>query len=203
MSEVVKIYAYDITNLPVDFRDVPLVLEEDINYALHYKKNLDQKQHIVSRYFKRKYVPDCFLSTTEKPLSKEKFFNISHSGDIVLMAICDTCEIGVDIEYKSEAEGTTVKNYICSKEELDYIKNDSDFYKVWTSKESLLKCCGSGLVNELKKVNSLPIDGVKEYNGKKYYSHYIDYNDAYSISVTIFSEYDFKIELIEEYLYNN
>ncbi len=198
MSKLVKIYAYDVTNLPSDFKDVPLVTEEDINYAMHYKKRLDQQQHIVSRYFKKKYVPDCYSDANDKPLSKQTFFSISHSGDIVLMAICKDSEIGIDIEYKSDAKGSSVKNYICSPEELDHIKDDNDFYKIWTSKESLLKCVGSGLVNELKKVNSLPIDGLKKYNGKEYYSHYMDYLEDYSISVTILSSFDFEIEIVEE-----
>lgn len=198
MSEIVKVYAFDITKLSEDFSEVPLVTSDDLNYAMHYRKTLDKKQHIISRYFKRKYVPDCYSDQNDKPLSKNIFFNISHSGDIVVIALCESSDIGVDIEYKSDAEGTSVRNYICSPDELEFIKDDEDFYKVWTSKESLLKCVGSGLVNELKKVNALPIDGKKEYCGKTFYSHYVSYMEDYSISVTIKSEFDFKIELIEE-----
>ena len=198
MGRIVKAFIYDINKMPREINDIPLITEDDIKIAMKYKKDIDQKQHLISSYFKRKYVGNWHLSENNKPVSNNLFFNISHSNQYVIIGISNENEIGIDIEYNDKLN-EKLKNHICSNLELDFIKDDNDFYKIWTSKESLLKCYGSGLINDLKKINSLPIDGLKNYNGKNYYSHYIDYNN-YSISVTIMSDDDFKIELHKEEL---
>jgi len=193
----VKLYIYNINNLIIDFKDIPFIDNKDIVYAMKYKQIIDQKQQIISRYFKNKYIKNWYINENKKPLSNDIYFNISHSHDYVILAISNKYNIGIDIELKNDKREDRLKNFICNKEELDFIKENDDFYKIWTSKESLLKCVGTGLVNDLKKVNSLPIDGMKEYDGKIYYSHYINY-DNYSLSITIMSDEDFDIEIVEE-----
>jgi len=193
----VKLYSYNINNLIIDFKDIPFIDNKDIDYAMKYKQIIDQKQQIISRYFKNKYIKNWYINEKKKPLSNDIYFNISHSHDYVILAISNKYNIGIDIELKNDKREDRLKNFICNKEELDFIKENDDFYKIWTSKESLLKCVGTGLVNDLKKVNSLPIDGMKEYDGKIYYSHYINY-DNYSLSITIMSDEDFDIEIVEE-----
>ena len=193
----VKLYIYNINNLIIDFKDIPFIDNKDIDYAMKYKQIIDQKQQIISRYFKNKYIKNWYINENKKPLSNDIYFNISHSHDYVILAISNKYNIGIDIELKNDKREDRLKNFICNKEELDFIKENDDFYKIWTSKESLLKCVGTGLVNDLKKVNSLPIDGIKEYDGKIYYSHYINY-DNYSLSITIMSDEDFDIEIVEE-----
>ena len=193
----VKLYSYNINNLIIDFKDIPFINNKDIDYAMKYKQIIDQKQQIISRYFKNKYIKNWYINENKKPLSNDIYFNISHSHDYVILAISNKYNIGIDIELKNDKREDRLKNFICNKEELDFIKENDDFYKIWTSKESLLKCVGTGLVNDLKKVNSLPIDGMKEYDGKIYYSHYINY-DNYSLSITIMSDEDFDIEIVEE-----
>ena len=193
----VKLYIYNINNLIIDFKDIPFIDNKDIDYAMKYKQIIDQKQQIISRYFKNKYIKNWYINENKKPLSNDIYFNISHSHDYVILAISNKYNIGIDIELKNDKREDRLKNFICNKEELDFIKENDDFYKIWTSKESLLKCVGTGLVNDLKKVNSLPIDDMKEYDGKRYYSHYINY-DNYSLSITIMSDEDFDIEIVEE-----
>ena len=193
----VKLYIYNINNLIIDFKDIPFIDNKDIDYAMKYKQIIDQKQQIISRYFKNKYIKNWYINENKKPLSNDIYFNISHSHDYVILAISNKYNIGIDIELKNDKREDRLKNFICNKEELDFIKENDDFYKIWTSKESLLKCVGTGLVNDLKKVNSLPIDGMKEYEEKIYYSHYINY-DNYSLSITIMSDEDFDIEIVEE-----
>ncbi len=193
----VKLYIYNINNLIIDFKDIPFIDNKDIDYAMKYKQIIDQKQQIISRYFKNKYIKNWYINENKKPLSNDIYFNISHSHDYVILAISNKYNIGIDIELKNDKREDRLKKFICNKEELDFVKENDDFYKIWTSKESLLKCVGTGLVNDLKKVNSLPIDGMKEYEGKIYYSHYINY-DNYSLSITIMSDEDFDIEIVEE-----
>ncbi len=196
LENKIKIILFNINNLRDDFLNLSFITEEDKTNALKYKRLIDQKQHIISSYFKRKYVKDYYLDDNKKPKSNNIFFNISHSNNLVGIALGDI-DLGLDIEFKEKKRKEELINYVCNSEEIKLIKNNSDFYKIWTSKESLLKCIGTGIVNDLKNVNALPIDGLKKYNDKFYFSHYFDYLD-YSISVTIAQNKDFDIDLIIE-----
>ena len=192
----IRIILFNINNLRDDFLNLSYVTEEDKNNALRFKNLIDQKQHIISSYLKRKYVKDYYLDEFKKPKSDTIFFNVSHSENLVGIAIADK-DVGLDIEYKNKERKEKLIKYTCSEEEIKLIKEDSDFYKLWTSKESLLKCLGTGLVNNIKEVNALPLNGIKKYGEEFFYSHYIDYID-YSISVTVKGEFDFELELLEE-----
>lgn len=197
MSDLrIKIILFDINNLKDDFLNLSYITEDDKINALKYKNLLDQKQHIVSSYLKRKYVKDYYLDEFKKPKSNNIFFNVSHSKNLVGIALGNV-DLGLDIEFKDKNRKEELINYVCNQDELNKIKEESDFYKIWTSKESLLKCVGSGLVNDIKNINSLPLNGLKKYNDSYFYSHYIDYFD-YSISVTIAQNKDFDIDLIIE-----
>ena len=78
-------------------------------------------------------------------------FNISHSADIILIAISNS-EIGVDVEKVDNSfsyEEILPHNF--SDEEIDFIKNPEDFYLLWTRKESLLKATAKGLDDDLHR----------------------------------------------------
>ena len=197
MNEIIKIYYININNLSNNYYNVPLIKDEDVAKVLKYDNIIKQKQEIASLYLKRKFIKDYYLDENGKPVSKNIFFNISHSKDYVLIAISEKYDIGIDIEYKNNRNVEKLKNYICSKEELDFIKSNDDFYKIWVSKESLFKCCGKGIIMDLKSIDSLPFDGLKIHKGNNYYSHYFDY-DNYAISITLRNDNDFKYEINEE-----
>lgn len=74
---------------------------------------------------------------------KEKAFNISHSGDFVVLAVSDS-EIGVDIECKTDP-GRRVTERFFTEAEKSYVRNDDDFRRIWTMKEAFIKCLGKGL----------------------------------------------------------
>ena len=201
MEKIIRLILFDVNKLKDDFLNISYLSKEDIKNALRYKNMIDKKQHIISSYLKRKYVKNYYLDENKKPISNDIFFNISHSKNLVGIALGDI-EIGLDIEYKNKDRNDKLINYICSDNEIEFIKEESDFYKIWTSKESLLKCVGIGIVNSLAYVNALPLNGKKIYNDETYYSHYIDYLD-YSISITIKGDKNFKFELIEEDAYGD
>ena len=194
--ESIKLYVFDINNLESNFLNLAYITEEDKMNALKFKNIKDQKQHIISSYFKRKYIKDFFIDDNKKPKSNSIFFNISHSENLVGIAIGNV-ELGLDIEYKNKERKKDLINYTCNEEEIKFINDESDFYKLWTSKESLLKCLGTGLVNNIKEVNALPLDGIKKYRDNVFYSHYIDYLD-YSISVTIKGDKNFNFRIVIE-----
>ncbi len=72
-------------------------------------------------------------------------FNISHSNDLVALAIGNK-PVGIDIEFMKQRDFYNIANSSFSEEEAKAIKNttnDSDkmqlFYKYWTTKECLIK----------------------------------------------------------------
>ena len=177
----------------IDFKDLNLeeirekypLSDIDLLNLQKYKCERVRKEKHISMFLKRKYVGEFTLNEYGKPLSKDIYFNISHSGSKVIFVKANV-PVGVDIESKREID-TKVQEYISSKEEIN-----EDFYKVWTSKESLSKCLGTGLREDIKKIPSLPFDGIKTYKEKTYFSHIFEVED-YVLSVTIESKNDFKL----------
>ncbi len=87
-------------------------------------------------------------------------FNISHSNDIVLLAITVNQPIGIDIEYVDVKRpwNALAKRYY-HPDEISALLETSDemsalnlFYQCWTRKEAYLKAVGSGLDCALRNV---------------------------------------------------
>lgn len=77
------------------------------------------------------------------------FFNISHSGNKVVLVISSN-EVGCDIErIKSERKSIVDRCYTKSEQlyvnKFDGRARDFAFYKIWTLKESFIKNIGAGL----------------------------------------------------------
>ena len=79
-------------------------------------------------------------------------FNVTHSGDFALLALCRDRELGVDLEHrKTIAESARiVASYFSSAEcaqffELPESIRDFAFLRGWTRKEAILKARGVGL----------------------------------------------------------
>lgn len=84
-------------------------------------------------------------------------YNISHSGDIVSVAMSQA-PVGIDIEHKDDRD-FKVTSRMFSEEDKAFINADQKkFREVWTSKESFLKCTGEGIVVPL---NSFTLDFEK------------------------------------------
>jgi 4'-phosphopantetheinyl transferase len=107
----------------------------------------------IEFYFEENHKP--LIRQAGKPL----FFNISHSRDLVLIAISSS-PLGVDVEYIDTAFSyEQVLDVTFSEEELSFIKNSNKrseaFFLLWTRKEALLKATGKGIDDCLPNVPSL------------------------------------------------
>lgn len=79
-------------------------------------------------------------------------FNVSHSGEMALIAICPDRELGVDIERRrpvSQAD-RIVESYFTPAEQAQFLALDEParaeaFIRGWTRKEAILKAKGVGL----------------------------------------------------------
>lgn len=87
-------------------------------------------------------------------------FNFSHTKGAVLMGVTCHETIGVDIE-KISTPPFDVMKLVFHPSEIDYVNRftgsdkDKTFFEIWTKKEAYTKCLGTGLVNDLRAINTL------------------------------------------------
>ena len=94
--------------------------------------------------------------------SKAVYFNLTHSADVIILAVTEEGEIGVDIEkVDREFEWMRVDS-VLDLSEIEWIKEKEltgsssvfqRFFQIWTLKESYIKCTGEGMSRHLKKLN--------------------------------------------------
>jgi len=110
---------------------------------------------VLARYVKQSPWQISYLKNTfGKPYlpGNPLHFNLSHSGESVIIAICKEAPIGVDIEQnKPNTEYVSLLKSIFTVEEQNQIatfKGDEQyqaFLNAWTRKESFIKAVGKGL----------------------------------------------------------
>ena len=197
--EIVKLYTIDI-NTAFHHKKTLLekVNESQKEKALKYKNEIDQVRSLASSYLINKLSKEPLLfNDMGKPFFENgPCFNISHSGQYIVMAVSNK-DIGVDIEENKEKDMSPLIR-IFNEAEAKMIKEHADFYYLWCAKESLIKCIGSS-INRIKEIPALPFNGVKAFNGKHYYVKTF-IKDKHIISITRLSDepFDIKIENINQ-----
>jgi len=169
---MVKIFAYNFKKVlhKNDFKFIMGVLSESEKRRIDsFKRKDDQVRNMLGRYLLRKILSkylDIFPEKIEltsndygKPIfSNDKFnninFNVSYSGDWIVVVVSEHGKIGVDIE-KIRPVNITISENCFAKEEILYLYNQKvrklkTFYKIWTLKESFVKAIGEGLFCSLK-----------------------------------------------------
>ncbi|MFT4092313.1 MAG: 4'-phosphopantetheinyl transferase superfamily protein [Niabella sp.] len=173
------IYAVDINK--ADFAgNQHLIAPDEQEKANRYRQPADAHRLLAGRiYIKRllaRYTNadagDIIIKpgANKKPFAVDRHdnqllqFNISHSGNIVLLVISHKT-VGIDIE---EIKNIDLKDFvynILSEQEIVVVSRSEDrrktFFKFWTRKEALLKATGLGLVDCLPQVEML--DGVNHF----------------------------------------
>jgi len=94
------------------------------------------------------------LTASGKPEAEGVHFNVTHSGEIVLLAVCDERAVGVDVERRREVArvDALVERWLTAAERIELARlrqrgiEDSDaFLRVWSLKEARLKALGVGI----------------------------------------------------------
>lgn len=90
-------------------------------------------------------------------------FNLSHSGDWLVLALCPLGPLGVDIEMglrRRQLLPLAKRFYAASEYEwllsLPAAEQESAFYRLWARKEAVLKAHGNGIAAGLDKVRFVP-----------------------------------------------
>ena len=124
-------------------------------------------------------------------------FNLSHSGERV-MCIMSEHEVGCDVEQTDKANIAIAKRFF-SEEEVKQIQAFSNveaqaecFCRIWTLKESFIKCFGRGLsvpLNEFSILTDLkPAGLIQSIDDFKYSLGEYDARDGYRYSWCIRGE---------------
>lgn len=81
-------------------------------------------------------------------------FNMSHCKNAVAVAIHDA-PVGIDVECKRNISRAVMER-VCCPQELAMIDAaadaESEFLRVWTQKEALLKCTGAGIRDDMRDI---------------------------------------------------
>jgi 4'-phosphopantetheinyl transferase len=161
---------YTINDFPIQVIDSVLLCfpEKIANEIKGYRIENDRKSRVIARLLVQKYVlektnewnwENWKKQENHKPkIEQGPFFNISHSGNMVIVGFNEKNEVGVDIEEIKEIDVASMINYF-HPDEIEYLKknlNDKElFYTIWTKKEAFLKACGTGIVKGLDQVSVL------------------------------------------------
>ncbi len=84
-------------------------------------------------------------------LSQQAYFNLSHSGPVVALALCRSSEVGVDVEHLIKRPSQSLAEEILSEVELSRWASLPEHERqawltaVWARKEAVLKAAGVGL----------------------------------------------------------
>ena len=192
--QIVKLYVVDTELGRKHFRFLlENVSAHQKEKALKFANEIDQIRSLLSSYLKNLLSEEELLKNENgKPyFANGPYFNISHSGRYVLMAV-STSEVGVDIEEIKNRDMSSLVR-IFNEAEAKMIKEHSDFYYLWCAKESLIKCMGLS-VGKVREIPSLPLNGMKTFKGKDYQCKSFIL-DKHIVSITREGQEEFTIDM--------
>lgn len=151
-------------------------------------KNVGLKQYeVVLGENGKPYILDC----------ENVFFNISHSGKMVALAISDR-EVGIDIQKLQHFDSALI-NYVFGKDEQlsaeDICIGETDmdmiYTRMWSMKESVMKHSGQGLGLEPKNISLTRSSGKLHASCKGFESNnlYLTEYPVYGYALTVCSTY--------------
>ena len=152
-------------------------------------KKLLSEENITNPLFKTEKYGKAYISNFENV-----YFNLSHSGKMVLCAISDR-EVGVDIEYSDPKIDLNIAKLYFYNGEYESIMNSQnpadEFFKYWVLKESYMKYTGLGMN---LKLDSFEIKIGDEIKLK---------NDDEGLKFNLFNVENYKIGIASHYEVSN
>jgi 4'-phosphopantetheinyl transferase len=173
------VLANDQSTSPEHFEELLSSVERD--RSSRFKFETDRRRYVTAHLALRSILSTYLNSPAQelqfesgpygKPkltpiYAKKKFeFNLSHSHEVVLIALTQGREIGVDVERVREdfAFDEVAQRFFTAREvaalhALPIHLQREAFYKCWTSKEAFLKAKGTGLSGKLDEME-ITLDG--------------------------------------------
>lgn len=168
--------------------------KNELNKAKLFKVQKDLERYVIGKYFTRLLVgvqlgiKPCEVTFIEienkKPATTNINFNISHSGNLILLALSNSV-MGIDVECINPSFNFENLLIQCFKpSELLHINSRSDFYVFWTRKEAIIKATGEGLIDDLHDIDCTQNRIFRQK--KTYFLHtaYLNEDHIYSLAYT-------------------
>lgn len=159
--------------------------DEERERSLRYRSRAAAERYVVTRSLVRLVLADRLgraprdvpvnRTDTGKPIvTGGVHFNVSHSGDLILLGVSDQRDIGIDVERRRSIPrvGALVRRWLDPVERDEVARlvrggsTDSDaFLRVWSVKEARLKALGVGIggqsrAGELRRVEVRALDAL-------------------------------------------
>ena len=129
-------------------------------------------------------------------------FNVSHSNDLMVAAICRECPLGVDIEKEDPKFDAMdiAERFFCQRERDEIARKGKEeglrtFFQFWTAKEAVLKATSLGLSLELSKLEIgltplriLAMEDTGKIHGASWHLTAFSPSDGYSGALAVAAE---------------
>ena len=184
---LIKEITDNLNNLVSKFKEFNN-FEEELNTLDEFKNNKRKLEWLSVRllicdFFKEK--TKIYYDNFGKPFLKNNYkIGISHSKNLIVVALSKNEEIGVDVEFISNRIKRIAHKFL-HKAEIEHIDIENDLLKLhlhWCAKEALYKIYGK---KELSFINNLRIEPIDE-NENSFVGHLItnDKTISYQIQYT-------------------
>ncbi len=157
-------------------------------------------RHALSQHgFEDVTLSDILYSDCLKPRFDFPFyFNLSHSGKYIILAVSLNNDVGCDIEFHNPNLDFSEFSSFFTDEELSLISTSplpvKSFFDLWTIKESLLKADGRGMHFPPKSIRLQNNYGMLD--NEKIYFRITEIAEQYSTSIACTENFD-TIKFIE------
>jgi len=151
----------------------PCLDDRDRERAARFRFHEDRARFVLGRGLLRKCLghylhqtPEIIeLATTDRgrpffPQDETVQFSISHTHDLVAVALTTGARVGIDLEYmQPPSDLPELAKRIFSEDDLQIFQALPDheapvaFFRAWTRKEAYLKACGEGIAEGLRQIS--------------------------------------------------
>jgi phosphopantetheinyl transferase len=155
-------------------RELVFLLGDDEKQRLErFRRPADRQRYALAHGLKR-FVISHYVACASRELQFDQsshgkpfcvtpnspYFNLSHSGEWVALAVSTSSDVGIDIEFERTFDTDGIVQRVCSKSEVELYRNSDSppkcFLCLWTQKEAVSKACGRGISVGLQ---SIPCSG--------------------------------------------
>lgn len=165
---------------PINAVDIPskqqLLSKEELERAARFRKSDDRQRyslaHALKRYCLARYLNvaasalEFSVGAKGKPYCTHKdapAFNLSHSGDYVLMGLSGIGHIGVDVErFNRDVSADIYPKVLTAEQQAQVMASPEPHYEFmcyWTQKEAISKALGLGLAIDFTTIECSGVEG--------------------------------------------
>ncbi|WP_339704461.1 4'-phosphopantetheinyl transferase superfamily protein [uncultured Kriegella sp.] len=138
---------------------------DELEKAQKFRFEKDFSTYVIARGILKKLLSKYIRTPTDaigfvygdygKPKLKNSntiHFNVSHSNEMIVLAVAQDTQVGVDVEYRNDTINLMeIANTVFTETEIEFLNSlqnkevSQGFYHLWTRKEAFIKLSGYGL----------------------------------------------------------